>query len=198
MEWIDQKFYFVQNLLKDCKGTLLDLGSRDQILKKFINDEIEYEGYDKEQNDSKTNIIVNLENELPFSDNSYDYVTILDVAEHLENPLNLIKKCEKIYRKKLLIVLPNIAYYEFRFKYLIAGNLGLKYHFSGKKEDDRHKWFTNYFLINSFFDKNFKNYQIIKISKTRNKLKFLNYIEVFLGKFFPNFFCWSFLIVFEK
>ena len=52
---------------KDCKGTLLDLGSRDQILKKFIGDEIEYEGCDMEQNDSKTNTIVNLENELPFS-----------------------------------------------------------------------------------------------------------------------------------
>ena len=198
MKWIDDKFYLVKKLLKDCQGSLLDLGSRDQLLKNFINDKINYEGCDMTQNDEKTNILVNLENELPFNDNSYDYVTILDVAEHLEDPFSLIKKCEKIYRKKLLIVLPNVAYYEFRLKYLITGNLGSKYHFSGKKTDDRHKWFTNYFLISAFFNKNFENYKIIKIAKTRNKLKPLYYIETLLGKIFPNLFCWSFLIVFEK
>ena len=34
--WIDQKFVVIEKILKNEEGSLLDLGSRDQILKKFL------------------------------------------------------------------------------------------------------------------------------------------------------------------
>ena len=61
--------------------------------------------------------------------------------------------------------------------------------------------FTNYQNVQEFIKKNKdpnSKIEIIKIFKTRNKLFFLYLIEKFLGKLFPQFFCWSFLLVETK
>ena len=42
--WIDHKFVVIEKILKHEKGSLLDLGSRDQILKKFLPEKIGYTG----------------------------------------------------------------------------------------------------------------------------------------------------------
>ena len=70
--------------------------------------------------------------------------------------------------------------------------------FSGDKRDDRHKWFTNFYLVRNFFEKNSINFEIKKVIKQRNKFKPLFYLENYLAKFFPNFFSWSFLITINK
>jgi hypothetical protein len=196
--WIDNKFYKIKKLLENEAGTLIDFGARDQILKKFINKNIEYTGVDIANNITVNNLIMNLNKEIPFNENSYDFVTACDIAEHLEEPKIFIEKCIKISKNKTIIVLPNVAYYETRFKFFLKGNLGNKYHFSGKKEDDRHHWFTNYYNIKNFINKNFNNFTLVPIYKTRNKLKLLLNVEKLLSKFFPNLFIWSLMIVINK
>ena len=52
--------------------------------------------------------------------------------------------------------------------------------------------------IGDFFNKNYSNFKITKIIKTRNKLKFLHFFEKLLSKFLPNLFSWSFLITINK
>ena len=88
--WIDQKFIVLGKIFKKEKGSLLDLGSRDQILKKFLPNEISYIGADISKNIDESNLIVNLNNKLDFGDNSYDFVTALDVAEHLDDPKSFL------------------------------------------------------------------------------------------------------------
>ena len=196
--WIDQKFIVLGKIFKKEKGSLLDLGSRDQILKKFLPNEISYVGVDISKNIDESNLIVNLNNKLDFGDNSYDFVTALDVAEHLDDPKSFLDECLRVSRKNVFIVLPNISYYESRLHFMFFGNLGSKYHFSGENKDDRHKWFINFHLINNFFKKNHKQFKLKSIIKTRNKLQFLFFIEKFLAKLFPNLFSWSFLITLNK
>ena len=197
--WTDQKFFVLQKLLADKEGgELLDFGSRDQILKKFIPKQIKYTGVDISQNNDETNIVMDLNQKIKFDNNSFDFVVALDVVEHLDDPKIFINECLRISKDKVYIVLPNIAYFEFRLMLLFSGSLGSKYHFSGKKIDDKHQWFTNYYLVNQFFNKNHSNFQITKIIKTRNKLKFLYFFEKILSKFLPNIFSWSFLITINK
>ena len=195
--WIDRKFVEIEKILRNEKGSLLDLGSRDQILKKFIPEKISYTGVDIAIN-KNTNIILDLNQKFGFKNESFDFVTALDVAEHLDDPKTFLRECLRVSKKKVLIVLPNISYYESRFHFLLKGNLGSKYHFSGDNKDDRHKWFTNFYLVKNFFEKNSVNFQIKKVIKQRNKLKPLFYLEHYLARLFPNLFSWSFLITINK
>ena len=195
--WIDQKFVVIEKILKNEKGSLLDLGSRDQILKKFLPEQISYTGVDISMN-KNNNIIFDLNKKFNFNNESFDFVTALDVAEHLDDPKTFLRECLRVSKKKVLIVLPNISYYESRFRFLLKGHLGSKYHFSGDNKDDRHKWFTNFYLVKNFFEKNSVNFEIKKVIKQRNKLKPLVYLENYLAKFFPNIFSWSFLITINK
>ncbi len=196
--WIDNKFFEVKKILKNEKGTLLDIGCRDQILKKFLNENISYFGADIEQNINSSNLIVDLNSNFNFGNEKYDFVTAIDVLEHIDEPLKVIKKCLSITNNKVIINLPNVAYYEFRLRLLFKGDLGNQYHFSGEKKDDKHCWFTNYDNITSFFKKNFDNYEILPVFKTRNKIKILFYLEKLLYKFFPNLFCWSLIIILKQ
>ena len=201
--WIDKKFKIVEKIIKKESSknmTLLDLGARDQFLKKFISDDLQYTGVDRIQNDND-NIIINLDKEFDKINEKYDIIAALDVIEHLDDPLKFYKNCKEYSKKLLLINFPNQAYYEIRLNFLFKGKLTNKFHFSGKPNDDRHRWFTNFENVKKFIENN-KDYkskfEIIKIYKTRNKLFFLYYIEKILGKIFPQFFCWSFLLVEKK
>jgi len=201
--WIDKKFKIVEKIIKKEASknmTLLDLGARDQFLKKFISSNIKYTGVDRFQNNND-NKIINLDNDFHKIKEKYDVITALDVIEHLDDPLTFYKNCKNYTKKLLLINFPNQAYYEVRLNFLFKGKLTNKFHFSGKSSDDRHRWFTNYDNIHEFVKNNkdsSSKIEIIKIYKTRNKLFFLYYIEKILGKIFPRFFCWSFLLVEKK
>ena len=196
--WIDQKFVVIEKILKDENGSLLDLGSRDQILKKFLPEKIVYTGVDISENKDTNNIIFDLNKNFNFDNESFDFITALDVVEHLDDPKTFLKECLRVTKKKVFINLPNISYYESRFHFFLKGNLGSKYHFSGDNKDDRHKWFTNFYLVKNFFEKNSVNFEIKTVIKQRNKLKPLFYLEEKLAKFFPNLFSWSFLITINK
>lgn len=200
MNWIDQKFFYIKNILRQETKVkkILDLGSRDQILKKFLPNNFIYTGVDITQNKDNNNILMDLNLKILFEDNSYDYIFCLDIMEHLDDPISFLKESYRISKEKIFIVLPNIAYYEKRISFLLNGDLGNKYHFSGNKSEDRHKWFTNYFLISKFFRQNSVNYEIYNISKTRNKLRFIMHLEKLLSKLMPNIFSWSYLIIINK
>ena len=201
--WIDKKFKIVEKIIKKEASknmTLLDLGARDQFLKKFISSNIKYTGVDRFQNNND-NLIINLDNDFHKIKEKYDIVTALDVIEHLDDPLKFYKNCKEHSKKLLLINFPNQAYYEVRLNFLFRGKLTNKFHFSGKPNDDRHRWFTNFNNINEFIKNNKdpnSKFKIINVYKTRNKLFFLYFIEKILGKIFPQFFCWSFLLVEKK
>ena len=200
--WIDEKFSKINEYLKKNNNlyeSIIDLGSRDQILRKFLPTNIEYTGVDKFY--KKNNLNIDVEQDIPLIKNKYDIVIALDIIEHLNDPINFFNNCKSISNKLIIINIPNAAYYKFRLNLLSKGEITEKFHFSGNYEEDRHRWFTTYNNTKKFLKNiNYEEYEIIstKVYKTRNKLKFLFYIEKFLGNFFPNVFCWSILIFFKK
>lgn len=202
--WIDEKFFLIKKKLKkyeDKNLKIIDLGARNQILKKFIPRNFLYTGVDKFKNDND-NIIIDLDKEFNnLVNNKYDIVFALDIIEHTDDPYNFIKKCMELSKNLIYLVIPNAAYYSFRINFLIKGEITNKFHFSGKSNDDRHKWLTNFRNTKKFltqFQNNGYDIKIEKILKNRNKLKFLYYFEQLLSKFLPSLFSWSFLVTFEK
>ena len=65
----------------------------------------------------------NLDAELPFIDDSFDYVTCLEGLEHIENPQQAMREFARVLKSggHLIVSVPNILNIEERLKWLIYG-----------------------------------------------------------------------------
>jgi len=64
-----------------------------------------------------------LNGELPFENQSFDYVTCLEGLEHIENPQQAIREFARVLRPggKVIVSIPNILNIEERLKWLLYG-----------------------------------------------------------------------------
>jgi len=60
---------------------------------------------------------------LPFPDNSFDYILLIEVVEHLRNPYDVLFEINRIIKNKGSIILstPNILNLKSRFRFLFEG-----------------------------------------------------------------------------
>lgn len=65
----------------------------------------------------------NLDTELPFGDQSFDYLTCLEGLEHIENPQQAMREFARLLKPggHLIVSVPNILNIEERLKWLIYG-----------------------------------------------------------------------------
>lgn len=65
----------------------------------------------------------NLDAELPFGDQSFDYVTCLEGLEHIENPQQAMREFARVLKPggRLIVSVPNILNIEERLKWLLHG-----------------------------------------------------------------------------
>jgi ubiquinone/menaquinone biosynthesis C-methylase UbiE len=65
----------------------------------------------------------NLDAELPFSDQSFEYVTCLEGLEHIENPQQAMREFARVLKPggQLIVSVPNILNIEERLKWLVYG-----------------------------------------------------------------------------
>lgn len=167
--------------------SILDIGCRDKILKKFLKKDSKYQGIDFK--DSDEILGHNLENGIPYRDNSFDIVFALDVLEHVENIHFLFKEILRVTNSEAIIALPNIYYWKLRLRFLKGKNISDKYIFSSKIVLDRHRWITSYDSAVSFVNKNSNGYEVtIKKGFYQYKSNFLRYIDMSFSDKFPNLF----------
>jgi cyclopropane fatty-acyl-phospholipid synthase-like methyltransferase len=182
--------------------TLLDIGCRDMILKKYLKGKFKYIGVDYKINleDSDDFINFNLESGIPKID-KIDIITAVDVLEHLENIHDIFSSLFLLSKKRVVIALPNIGYYKFRLNFFFTGCISGKYNFSEKKIFDRHRWIPNYKSINRFIKTNIpKNWKILEYNYIfERKRNFLFYFtEKLLSKIFPSLFVYEKIYFFSK
>ena len=147
------KYTMISGYLSQKEGSLLDIGARDRILSRYLdNKKIKYasadlgEGHDYQ---------LNLEQNIPIKDREFDYVSALDVLEHVENIHLALSELARITRRTLFIALPNMATLPRRWNFLWKGNLGTgKYSLLLEHQGDRHRWLTIYPEINRFVEEN--------------------------------------------
>ena len=184
------------------KEVLLDIGCRDMILKKYLIGKYKYIGIDYQINlkKSKNFINFNLENGIPRIAN-IDIITAIDVLEHLENIHDVFSSLFLLSKKKIVIALPNMAYYKFRVNFFLTGDLSGKYNFTDNKIFDRHRWIPTYRSIDKFVRTNTpKNWEISEYNyifeRKRNYLFY--FIEKSLSKIFPSLFVYEKIYFFNK
>ena len=76
----------------------------------------------------------NLDGQLPYDDQTFDYVVCVEGLEHIENPANAIREFARLLKKDgmLIISVPNIMNIEERLKWLFFGYTS---HFKPISED---------------------------------------------------------------
>tara|TARA_B110000503_G_scaffold135634_1_gene216540 strand:- start:438 stop:1061 length:624 start_codon:yes stop_codon:yes gene_type:complete len=196
---------FVANVLNNLNGEeVLDIGCRDKIFKQYLLGDYRYTGVDYNPNitnddNDKDVINHNLEQGLPDGKN-FDIINALDVLEHVENIHHLFEQMFKRANKKIIIALPNMAYYKFRLNFLFKAEISEKYNFHHKKLIDRHRWITNYKSIINFIEKNKpEDWKSTKFNFIADRKKYYVYIvEKFLAKYFPGLFVYEVIYLFEK
>lgn len=120
------------------QGVVLDVGCDKRHLKQLVGDEVQYMGVDLW---GSPDVLVNLEQGLPFPDCSCDAVVCFDVLEHLENFHAVFDELCRITRHYVVIGLPNVASLKYRLNFLLRGRLpGGKYRLPVRTPRDRHRW----------------------------------------------------------
>lgn len=115
----DERIAFGTELLTEAesllgfRGKYLDVGcGRGEIVKAAANlgwnangcdISEEYVKYAKK--DNQVNVFVGTVEELQFEENSFDFITLIEVVEHLYNPLNTINELHRIMKKDGVIYL---------------------------------------------------------------------------------------------
>lgn len=87
-----------------CEGTVLDVGCGTGELRKYLPVYCNYTGVDVNPTGK---IIKGSVYDLGFKDKSFDTVTLLEVLEHLEHPVDALVEIKRVTRKKLIISVPN-------------------------------------------------------------------------------------------
>jgi len=174
--------------------SLLDLGCRTMSLKALLDECQTYHGTDLIPSEGV--LQCDLEEKLPFDDNSYDVVTVLDVLEHLNSPHSSFNESLRVARKTVYVSLPNMYYIEFRMRFLRGNGISGKYKFSPTPILDRHRWILSYSEAIEFIKKNTTgcNVNIIPIVPGYRRYKFFaNPIHKLLAKKWPNMFAYGVL-----
>lgn len=65
-------------------------------------------------------IVGNLEEKLPFNDNSFEVIILSDVLEHLINSEEVLKEARRVSRDLILVSIPNTGYLKYRLQLLFG------------------------------------------------------------------------------
>lgn len=139
---INDKYRLVAEVLNAKKGTILDVGARDEILSRFLVDHLTY--FSADMGDS-ADYHVDLEQGLSLTDRSFDHVVALDVLEHVENAHMAFGELCRVAAQTVTIALPNMAALPHRISFFLRGRLATKkYDLQPTHQGDRHRWLTVY------------------------------------------------------
>lgn len=83
---------------------------------------------------------VNVEMGLPFKDRTFDTVVAFDILEHCDRIHFVFDELCRVSRRYVIIGLPNMYEWRFRFRYLFGRRVSSKYGLSHEPMKDRHRW----------------------------------------------------------
>lgn len=129
---------------------------------------------------------------LPFSDNEFDSVVLLDILEHLYRPEEFLREAARLSKKIIIISVPN-------FNSLPAR---LQVFFGKVPENNRpnkgHVYWFNYENIMNITNAEGLCVAELKVNTIFERFFIVGYVMKYLAKIFPSLFALSFVIKLEK
>jgi SAM-dependent methyltransferase len=133
----EAKLLVVGDRLQEClRGNVLDVGCDQKTLQRFVDGR--YVGIDLA---GAPDLRCDVEHPLPFRDGCFDCVTAFDVLEHVDAIHFALGELCRVSRQFVVLGLPNMYEWRFRWAFLRGNRLGGKYGLPLTRPADRHKWF---------------------------------------------------------
>lgn len=172
-------------------GKVLDVGCGDGLFLEMLKNnalegvDISIEGIKKcTEKGIKTCLCDFSKDRLPFFDNEFDYVVMLDILEHLYSPADLLKEAKRVSKKNIIISVPNFNSLPARIQMLL-----------GKvPENNRDNKGHIYWFNLKVLKKMLKDSDLKIVDMKMNTFWEMN----FLTKIFPSVFALSFMLRAEK
>jgi SAM-dependent methyltransferase len=148
LNFVYDKFRLTSQVLRNDVCSVLDVGCRDGILKRYLHNDIACMGIDLIPEPS-VDRVVNVEKGLPFTDQAFYAVVALDLLEHTDNIWFVFDELLRVARHQVVVVLPNAYHWSLRLRYLLGNEMG-KYVLPPDPILDRHRWLLSYKSIRNF------------------------------------------------
>lgn len=197
----DQKIFFRHKAafdLVDDGSRVLDLGCGDGLMlslleKKSVTGrgiDLSEKGIEKAKNKGLDVSVFDFGSgeRLPFDDESFDGVVILDVLEHLYDPLTVLKEAVRVSKNFLIIGVPNFSSLPARIQTLF-----------GKVPENNHPnkghvyWF-NYRVLENIVNNAGLRLETIRVNGWMGNTPIVGVITNLLVKIFPSVFALSFVV----
>lgn len=198
----DQKICFRHRAALDMidSGTILDLGSGDGLFLSLLKEKgISGEGLDiSEEGVVKTRAkglkasTFDFSGKVPFEDNTFDVVVMLDLLEHLYVPEKLLKEAVRISKKMLIVSVPNFSSLPARIQTLL-----------GSVPENNHPNKGHIFWFNYFILKKMTGDLNLTMVEMQTNTFWQDYFLVgvllkFLARMWPSLFALSFVVQLKK
>lgn len=185
------RYYIAAKMLENLEpGSLLDVGSRDCIFKKHI-DQNKFRYFSADINGAH-DYHINLEEKVQLKDKQFDYVIALDVLEHIDKIHQAFDETMRICKKKIIISLPNFSSIHMRIYFLLHGRFNTgKYLLSEKIPTDRHRWLTIYKESDGFVSLQSKKsgFKVVKVYFEKEDGVLSKILYIALPKNLKKIFC---------
>jgi methionine biosynthesis protein MetW len=129
---------------------------------------------------------------LPFENNSFDTVVMLDVLEHLYQPERILKEAHRVAKRNLVISVPNFNSFPARIQ-MVLGKTP-----ENNKPRQGHIYWMSYKIIKKLLKDAGFEIQEIKVNSFFSKFFGLRNITQSLANFLPSIFALSFVIKAKK
>jgi hypothetical protein len=179
-----ERTQFVFGKFKDYWGaTVLDVGCYQAPLREMVGAE-KYTGVDIVGNpDIKFDL--NLNQNLPFNENTFETVIAIETLEHIDNLHFLFSECVRVTSKYLIVSLPN-CWRDARRPIERGRGDFAHYGLPVTKPNDRHRWFFNFSEAVDFYNGIAKVHQlkVVKIFGTEQPRNII--VELFRKLYYKN------------
>ena len=208
LNYDENKMILVMKFKNEIKGNVLDIGCNEGKTAEFMikKDNMKYFGIDVDKsalNKAKKNKLkvkyVDLnKNKLPFKNNSFDTILILDILEHILEPIKILEESKRILKEdgKIILSLPN-DYYLTNFLRMFLLNKPIVFETSFFQRGGH----IHFFTINLSKKLVSKLFKIEKINYLGNNISvpFLNQkLKNSVAKISPRFFASNIILLLSK
>ena len=177
------------------RGNVLDLGSGDGLFLSLLKQKgIEGEGLDiskkgiaKTRAKGLTASLFDFNEPIPFADNTFDTVVMLDVLEHLYAPDKLLRESVRVSASHVIVGVPNFSSLPARLHVLFGAVPENNHPHKG------HIYWFNHAILLSMLSASGLVVDVMRVNTFLERVPVLSHLMRFLARAWPNLFALSFV-----